>query len=269
LLPEIAKKHRTMVGAARKGKLMNSFMIENTALEFWEWVGQTPPFPRNIEDWLLFVFPLDVERISGLTIGQINDWAQANGSIYRFHGDRRRRLRGCIFPRRNRGTIFIDADDSPEEQRYSAAHEGAHFLFDYHLPRERALSALGEGIRDVLDGKREPSVEERLHGVLADVHVGVRGHLMERPDEGVPISTILDAEDRADRLALELLAPAASLSMRMLRSDAPTGYRTRLACLTEMLYTEYGLPRVIDAFYAEMLLHLWGEPTFQDWLFEE
>ena len=248
---------------------MNSLLIENAALEFWEWVGQTPPFPRDMEEWFPYVFPLDVERIPGLTIGRINDWAQANGSAYRFDGDRNRRLRGCIFPRRSRGTIFIDADDSPEEQRFSAAHEGAHFLLDYHLPRERALSALGERIREVLDGKREPSVEERLHGILADVHVGVRGHLMERPDEGVPTNIILDAEDRADRLALELLAPAASLRMRMLGRDAPTGYRARLAFLTEVLYSTYRLPRVIDAFYADMLLHLWGEPTFQDWLFEQ
>ncbi len=247
---------------------MNSISIENTALEFWEWVEASPPFPRNMEDWFLYIFPLDIERIPDLTIGQINAWAQASGSSYRFRGDSCRRLRGCIFPRRNLGTIFVDANDPLEEQRLTIAHEGAHFLYDYHLPRKRAIEALGEDIREVLDGKRAPTIEERLHGVLANIHVGIRGHLMERPDEGVPTNVILDAEDRADRLALELLAPVASLQERMQQTDTPTGYHARLAFLTTALYSEYGLPRSINAFYAEMVLHQWGEPTFRDWLFE-
>ncbi len=247
---------------------MNSLSIENTALEFWEWVEAFPPFPRNMEDWFVYIFPLDIERIPDLTIGQINIWAQSSGSSYRFRGDSRRRLRGCIFPRRNLGTIFVDANDSLEEQRLTVAHEGAHFLYDYYSPRKRAIEVLGEDIREVLEGKRVPTLEERLHGVLANVSVGVRGHLMERPDEGVPTNIVLDAEDRADRLALELLAPAASLRERMQQADVPTGYRARLAFLRTTLYTEYGLPRSIDSFYAEMLLHQWGEPTFRDWLFE-
>lgn len=247
---------------------MNSLLIENTALEFWEWVETTPSFPRNMEDWLLYIFPLNVERIPNLTVERINHWAQANGLPYRFHEDNCRSLRGCIFPRRSRGTIFVDADDSLEEQRLTIAHEGAHFLYDYYLPRKRAIEALGEDIREVLDGKRLPSVEERLHGVLAHVPVTVRGHLMERPDEGVPTNLILDAEDRADRLALELLAPIASLRIRMKRNDVPVGYHARLAFLTTALCIEYGLPLSIAPFYAEIMLHQWGEPTFRDWLDE-
>jgi hypothetical protein len=221
-----------------------------------------------MEDWFPRIFSLDVERIPDLTIGQINAWAEASGSSYSFLGDSCRCLRGCIFPRRNRGTIFVDANDPLEEQRLTIAHEGVHFLYDYDLPRKRAIEALGEDIREVLDGKRAPTVEERLDSVLANVHVDVTGHLMERPDEGVPTNIILDAEDRADRLALELLAPATSLRKRMQQTDAPTGYRARLAFLTTALYTEYGLPQSINAFYAEVLLHQWGEPTFRDWLFE-
>jgi len=247
---------------------MNSRAIENTALEFWEWVDAFPPFPRNMEDWFLRIFPLDIERIPDLTIGRINAWSRASGSSDSFPGDDRRRLRGCIFPRRSRGTIFVDANDPLEEQRLTIAHEGAHFFYDYHLPRKRAIEVLGEDIREVLDDKRAPTREERLDSVLANVPIGVRVYLMERPDEGVPTNIILDAESRADRLALELLAPMASLRERMQQSDVPIGYRARLAFLTTALYTEYGLPCSINAFYAEMLLHQWGEPTFRDWLFE-
>ncbi len=247
---------------------MNSIFIENTALEFWESMESFPPFPRDMEDWFPYIFPLDVERIPDLTIGQINAWAQSSGSSYRLRGDSHRCLRGCIFPRRNLGTIFVDANDPLEEQRLTIAHEGAHFLYDYHLPRTRAIETLGEDIREVLDGKRPPTIDERVHGVLANVHVGIRGHLMERPDEGIPTNVILDVEDRANRLALELLAPGASLRERMQQTDVPIGYHARLAFLTTALYSEYGLPRSINAFYAEMLLHQWGEPTFRDWLFE-
>ena len=247
---------------------MNKYLIENAASLFWEDVGTVPLYPRNLEDWFPFAYPLTVVWLPNLTIGAINDWAYKHRVGFQFPGNTARVLCGCLLPG-DAGIIFVDANDSASEQRFTIAHELAHFLFDYFLPRERAIRLLGKEILEVLEGKRKPTPEERLDGVLADVPLRIPGHLMNRPERGVPSNAVLDIEDRADRLALELLAPATILQQRMEQGGVPDGYRARLVSLTTMLSTEYGLPQEIDAFYAKWLLNQWGEPTFRDWLDDE
>jgi len=241
-------------------------LVENTALEFWERVGTTPSYPCDIGRWLIrSQLPLAIKPVPMLDIEKVNAWAYKHDESYVFR-EKNRRLRGCILPGKV-STIFVEANDLLKEQRFTIAHEGGHFLLDYQLPRDKAVAALGENIIEIFDGKRQPTVEERLHGILADVRVSVTPHLMERPEEGLPMGSILDAEDRADRLALELLAPAPSLQEEMSGNSVPKGFQARLTFLSERLYTFYGLPQSIAAFYADMLLRQWGEPTFQDWLF--
>jgi hypothetical protein len=90
---------------------------------------------------------------------------------------------------------------------------------------------------------------------------------MERPDEGLPSNTVIDVEDRANRLALELLAPAPPLQNVMELATTPRGFSTRKTFLTELLIAHYGLPGAIATSYAHYLLRQLGEPTFRDWLF--
>src|SRR5262249_6861344 len=118
-------------------------------------------------------------------------------------------LRGALIARAGRGLVFLDGSDSDDERRFSLAHEVAHFLYDYLDPRKRALCALGDPISEVLDGRRVPRPEERLSALLRDVELGIYAHWMERsPDGAVTTAAVLAGEDRADRLALELLAPS-------------------------------------------------------------
>lgn len=247
---------------------MSNYFVENVAVAFWEHVGTPPTYPCQLEDWFPFVYPLTVEKIPQLTIGAINAWAKKSGYAYRFSGDPDHTLCGCLLPGHT-GIIFTDANDSENEQRFTIAHELAHFICDYFLPRERAIRILGKDIVGVLDGKRKPTPEERLDGALADVPLRMPGHLMTRPHKGVPSGAILDVENRANRVALELLAPATLLRQQMKQHDAPEGYHARLPFLTHALSTQYGLPSPIDASYAKWLLDQWGEPTFCDWLFDE
>jgi hypothetical protein len=248
---------------------MNLYFIKNTASMFWEQVGGPPPTsPRNLEEWFPFAYRLAVEYLPKLTIQAVNEWARKSGFSHRFPGDPKRQLCGCLLPGTT-GIIFVDAEDSENEQRFTIAHELSHFICDYLLPRERAIRELGEGIVPVLNGERQPTPEERLDGALAGGPLRMPGHLMERPVRGLPSNTILDVEDRADRLALELLAPEDMLHKRMRQRDAPTKHHDRLAFLIHALYIEYGLPHVIDEFYAKLLLRQWGEPLFRSWLFDE
>jgi len=180
-----------------------------------------------------------------------------------------RRLHGCLVAYRGKGTIFFDAEDAEDEQRFTIAHELAHFLLDYQAPRQRAVTILGDSILPVLDGDRSPTREERLHAVLSTVHLGVMSHVMERPDEGLPTNVVIDLEDRANRLALELLAPALPLCELVSQAIAPRGFNARLIYLTQHLVAEYGLPEAVAFLYARYVLRQVGEPTFRDWLFDD
>jgi hypothetical protein len=60
----------------------------------------------------------------------------------------------------------------------------------------------------VLDAERLPTDAERFDTLLADIPIGFHTHLLERDAHGGHLSNAnADVEDRAERLALELLAP--------------------------------------------------------------
>lgn len=245
--------------------MSSDMLIEQAAGDFWELAGGTPEYPRAMQVAITLATPLELRSLVGLRVRHVLAWARRIDMACHIRG-KDRRLHGCLVAWRGKGAIFYDIGDSDDEQRFTLAHELAHYLLDYAAPRERAVTILGESILAVLDGERTPSVEERLHAVLSGVHLGVMSHLMERPDKGLPASAVLDVEDRADRLALELLAPAQPLHELLDQSTTPRGFQARLAFLNDQLAASRGLPADIAAAYARFLLAQRGEPTFRDWL---
>ena len=243
-------------------------LIEQTSADFWALAGGTPGYPRAMQAAITLAAPLELCPVVGLRVNHVLAWARRINIACRIRGQDRC-LHGCLVAWRGKGAIFYDTGDADDEQRFTLAHELAHFLLDYEAPRERAVTILGPSILAVLDGERSPTVEERLHAVLSSVHLGVMSHLMERPEKGLPTSAILDVEDRADRLALELLAPAQPLYELLDQPTAPRGFQARLAFLSQQLTTSRGLPTDIAAAYARFLLAQRGEPPFRDWLFGE
>lgn len=243
-------------------------LIEQTAEDFWELVDEAPGYPRPMQIAITLGSPLELRAVMGLNVDHVLVWTRRINMACAIHGQDRR-LHGCLVVWRDRGAIFYDAGDDKAEQRFTLAHELAHYLLDYKAPRERAVRIFGESILAVLDGERAPTLDERLHAVLSSVQLGAMSHLMERPDTGLPMSAILDVENRADRLALELLAPAQRLHELLDQPSAPRSFQSRLAFLGEQLSTGCGLPAEIAAAYARFLLAQRGEPTFHDWLFGE
>jgi hypothetical protein len=149
--------------------------------------------------------------------------------------------------RNGHGVALIDGADGEDEQRFSIAHELAHFLRDYWSLRRRILKRLGGEVLRVLDGERAPTPQERLHALLRNVSLGFHLHLMERDGEGNPLtSSIAQAEDDADCLAYELLAPAEHV---LGNSESPNQ-----RILERSLREFYGLPRVQALRYAGLLL---------------
>ncbi|HEX8221616.1 MAG TPA: ImmA/IrrE family metallo-endopeptidase [Chloroflexia bacterium] len=248
--------------------IATDYTIENAAREFWALAGGVPGYPCDLESSIPYALPLHVRVVPGLRVSHANGYARDSRLPYRFSG-RDRRLCGCLLAYLDVGIIFLDAGIAEDERRFTLAHELAHFLLDYRGPRLRCIEALGEGIRAVLDGLRPPTLEERVHAVLAGTPLGVVGHLMERTAVGLPSSTVLGIESRADRLALELLAPA-SLVMEKAETRRGMSHRERASRLAALLMREHGLPAGVAGKYASGLLHRSGDgPGFRDWLLDE
>jgi IrrE N-terminal-like domain len=185
--------------------------VEELAAEFWDMAGGAGPFPRQLRRPLARAVPLGVEELPGLRVSAVLAWLRRNGIAGPMTAALDRPLRACLAVRDEAGFIFLDADDDEAERHFSLAHELAHYLRDYLRPRRRATARLGQGVLAAFDGRRPPTPEERLAGLLRHAPVGVHTHLLERDPAGATSGAAAAAERDADRLACELLAPAAAV----------------------------------------------------------
>jgi hypothetical protein len=119
--------------------------------------------------------------------------------------------------------------------------------------RETALAKFGAKIIEVFDGLRLPSVTERVHALLAGTSLGVYTNLMERDEaSALARSEVWDIEDRADRVALALVAPPEVVVAATDTSAA--NFEQRQTIMTGVLQARFGLPEPIAAAYARSLL---------------
>ncbi len=242
--------------------------------EFWSaQPGGPEPFPRDLIYPAMFALPVSVHLIPRLTTAQAERYVRSLG-VPSAGGLSRpdRRLRGCLLAYGGHGFILVDSADPPDEQRFTLAHELSHFMLDYLEPRRRAIEALGEQIVPVLDGLQPPTPVELAHAVLGGVSLGLHVDLMGRTGAGGYASrAIFTAEERADRLALELLAPAEDVWRAI--SDLPSGrgsghsYQALHRRAADLLVRRYGLPEEQAQSYAKWLLRQAGyRPGVREWL---
>ncbi len=223
--------------------------IGETAEAFWATAGEPEPFPRDLRIPIANSLPLAVVSMPALRLASVDLWMRKQGVVCGIGIDDRR-LRACLVARYGQGIIFLDGSDPEDEQRFSLAHELAHFLRDYLHPRRLASQRLGESVLEVLDGDRPPRHEERVHALLARVQFGFHVHLMDRsPDGNIVSDAIAEAERDADRLALELLAPSAEV----LGEASQYPPERRREALVRSLVEVYGLPSTLAAYYALLL----------------
>jgi Zn-dependent peptidase ImmA (M78 family) len=227
------------------------------AERFWQAAGGADSFPRRLEPALLWALPVAIVKLPRLRIGSARTWLQSRATDLEIDiADRR--LRACLVAHRGVGIVFVDGTDPDDEQQLSLAHEVAHFLVDYLEPRERVVSHLGPTITEVLDGLRPPSRAERIDGVLNGVPLGIHRHFLTRDGSHMSIGR----ESRADRVALELLAPRTEVMRRMRGS----GSRDERHCHS-LLMSDFGLPSIIAESYARLLVTPRViRPTVKNWL---
>jgi hypothetical protein len=114
----------------------------------------------------------------------------------------------------------------------------------------------------VLDGEREPTVKERVHAILASTPLQVYYKYIDRGPKGeLTLSAVWDVEDQADQLALELIAPLEQVRTQVV-TNQPL-YPQRVAAVTALLTTNFGLPPDMASLHSKTLLHSIGQgPTF-------
>jgi hypothetical protein len=222
---------------------------------FWQSAGETEAFPRQLERPVLLALPVALVKLPRLSLVDIERWVQRRGPRFSFNC-RSRFVRGCLIAFQGKGLIFVDGADPADDLRFTIAHEASHFLLDYLLPRQKAARRFGPAIYDVVDGLRAPSVTERLSAVLDRTPVGVHTNLMER-SAAEDDADVWKIEERADRLALQLLAPA-EVVLAQADITAP-GYEQRLSMLSQSLVRSFGLPPRLGRAYAHALLDITGK----------
>lgn len=224
--------------------------VLESAAAFWRSAGEEQSFPRDLRRPVARGLPLTIVPLPRLRVAAIDEWLYRQGAACSLHLPDRP-VRACLFARFGHGAIFLDAADPEDQQRFSLAHEVAHFLRDYQQPRSLAVERLGPQALEVLDGARPAHQTERIHALLSKAPLGVFIHLMARDSHGhIDNAAVSAAEHDADLLAWELLAPAEQVLARL--RPTPRDERRRVA--RRILSTTYGLPPEIAARYAASLL---------------
>ncbi|MBB6050423.1 hypothetical protein [Armatimonas rosea] len=151
-------------------------------------------------------YPVACVAIPSLCVGAIRQWLEQRVESFPAQlllaEQEDRPLHGAVLAWRGVGLLLADEHDPWIEQRYTYAHEGAHFLLEHYFPRQEALRCLGERIRPVLNGERPPTLEERSDALLRNTALAWHAHLFPKDAQGRQF-----AEERADWLACGLLVP--------------------------------------------------------------
>lgn len=184
--------------------------IDDAAASFWALAGGRPPYgrPVDLEKAVAAALPLGIVKLPRLSSATVAETiGRIGASSWSVSIDRP--LRACLVADVGVGLVFIDGTDPEEEQRFSLAHEVAHFLLHYIEPRQRAVDTLGPGLIQVLDRVRQPTMAERLSSAMSAIPLEPFRHAMARDGAGAGKHLRTESiEGEADDLALELTAPS-------------------------------------------------------------
>lgn len=244
---------------------MTSAFVARLCDQFWRQAGGPEPFPRDLTQSILWALPVSIVEISRLDIAMLEGWLQDHGFVATVGPQRR--LHGCLVARGGHGFVFLDGTGSPDQRRFSLAHETGHFLVEHAEPRSRLLRLLGPTIQPALDGLRPLSFVERTGALLAGAPIELDVHLLERGPDGLNCGGGFAAECIADEVALELLAPEAAVMERLALLAPGRPYPEREHAAELLLKETFGLPDPIAGRYARRLLRLQtGGPSTREWL---
>ena len=236
--------------------------IVRLAREFWQQTGRVLQPQFDIENACSRALPLSIESLPDVTHHSIVHWLRdVNVEVPMPRVNRK--LHGGIVACGGRGYIFVNEMDSPKERAFTIAHEIGHFLA---VPRNRVLERLGPGVLEVLDGLRQPTLDERAYAVLSGVSLPLYRHGSERNGFWGCRSLKGSSEAQADQIAVELLAPESEVA-RYVRIDGMRKFGEIEADINDVLENTFGLPQSIASLHAKRLALSWtGGPSVREWL---
>lgn len=228
--------------------------IKQVAEGFWKPLLPFRTFPVDIERAIAFSnLPLHIDLIPGLEIDHVNQWIRVNQFPARIDKDNCA-LHGFLLARGGHGIIFVNGTDKREERRFSIAHELAHFLLDYQLPRINYLKLYGDSILEILDGKRLPTFEERLAFVVSELPTPIFAHALDNSRiTSYERNQVWSAEWRTDTLAFELLAPFNIVISSLKKQKPEKRFEPIFRQASNLLTTDFGLPSTLAGSYAKHL----------------
>jgi hypothetical protein len=240
----------------------NAQFLAEIAETFWHEAGGIRQWPCDLEQASALSLPLDIVYLSCLTIKKIESWLNRRNVFYPFP-QAQSKLHGCLLAYRGIGFVFIDGSDNKDERLYTLAHEIAHFLLEYLMPRKKALALFGDSILEVLDGFRPPAIEERIDSVINSIDIHPYIHLLEhRTIDSATHLRVSYAENQADQLALELIAPFKFVSADLKNSREVTIFEQCYNSAMELLSEKYGVPDTEAKGYAlRVAKTITGGPT--------
>lgn len=228
-------------------------LLEEIASKFWEPFLAHKLYPIDIDRIVAFSdLPIIIVQLPDLTIKAVQQWTVQHNFPVSFSAEDRL-LHGFLLAHEGHGVIFVNGTDPPEERRYTVAHEIAHFLLDYHLQRQRLVRIFGETIIELLDGKRLPSLSERLQILTTDLPSPfLSHHLDSNTITAYDRCLVWKAEQRVDALATEILAPYKEVVQEIgSNNNAQAGYQFEL--ISNLLSEKFGLPATVSQTYAKYI----------------
>lgn len=241
---DAAGEHALVDQLPPSGTLYQPTWLHDAVEAFWA-DDPSDRFPRDLELEAIVRLPLALVELPSLRTDGITDWLAEHDSPLSVHVAPRP-LRAALIAYAGVGIIFIDAMLDPGERLIGIAHEIGHFLNDYLVPRA-TVERTAPDLLDVLDGLRPPTGDDAVTALLARVPLGVHTHLLSRTTRGEYGSPETErSEDRAARIAWELLAPQAAVA------DAADDLGNEFT-VARTLQSRFGLPGEAARAYARYL----------------
>lgn len=239
--------------------------IERIAREFWLTVDQEYRDGFDIVNAIDTSVFINLRRIKELSLKKLEEWLKEMTDQEEFNIDDRH-LHGALIIKGPSIFMFVEASEDEVQQRFTVAHEVSHFLLDYHLPKERAILALGKEIEDVLNGNLPPSNIQRTLSAIKGVDIAPYSFLIEKTGNGSFENwSNFNAENEADYLALELLAPRARVISETISSTKRLAYSQFTRKSKEILIEKYRIPvRIADQYASELGYSVTSGPSFLD-----
>ena len=232
--------------------------IEKIAADFRAKAGLPQDPPYDIAKAAKLILPLQVIEIAGLDLEKIRQWLRHRNLVDTIDDIEagNRTVHGFILTQRGSGLIFVDSEDLEAEQRFTIAHEVSHFLIDHKIPRQKIISRFGDRLEKIMDGELPLKRSDELFALIKGADIHQRTRSIENDGDGSFRSWInFIAENEADGLALELLAPQQAVVSEILSGKKSLPHQVFTVRCRKLLEQRYGLPTHVAQQYAAELAY--------------